>query len=80
MTHQKIVLKEKKNMKIKINESDLIIESQHCLYSSMKDECEPYCKPNCDPTCNPVCSPSCYPCYPGNHCNPETFYYAPDRD
>lgn len=67
-------------MKYRINEADFLLESQIIYTDNYENECEPYCEPNCNPTCNPVCSPSCYPCYPGNHCNPETFYCAPERD
>lgn len=69
---------------ISLKDNDLCILEMHSYnYDENKEKdsgCEPYCDPNCDPTCNPVCSPSCYPCYPGNHCNPETFYCSPDRD
>ena len=67
-------------MKIKITEKDFIMEKNHAFQDSNIQMCEPYCEPHCNPTCNPVCSPSCYPCYPGNHCNPETFYCLPERD
>lgn len=65
-----------------LNDEKCIIESISFNYGDVNlyDTCEPYCEPNCNPTCNPVCSPSCNPCYPGSHCNPETFYCAPDRD
>ena len=67
---------------IKLSDNEIgIIEVNECRdRDDSNNTCEPYCDPNCDPTCNPVCSPSCYPCYPGNHCNPETFYCAPDRE
>lgn len=66
------------------NNEECIIEirlsNDQNLYQSCEPDCEPYCNPNCNPKCNPVCSPSCHPCYPGNHCNPETFYCSPDRE
>lgn len=67
-------------MKIKINEDDLQLEYNSFNFENYNSYCEPYCEPNCNPTCNPVCSPSCLPCYPGNHCNPETFYCIPERE
>lgn len=68
---------------IKLQDNELCLIEFNSLvnkFINMEEWCEPYCDPNCNPTCTPVCSPSCNPCYPLHHCNPESFYCAPECD